>query len=64
MAVGLPPVLVKTICLDAGIDSRFSDDYFDLLPGETKDVIFAPRKPVTAEAFKSGLELMHMAEVV
>ena len=65
IAVGLTsPVLVKNICLDAGIDGRFSDNYFDLLPGETKVVTFAPRKPVTAEAFKSGLKLTHMAEVV
>lgn len=36
-------------------DGVFSDNYFDLLPGETKTVLFRPRVPITLEAFKSIL---------
>jgi len=56
------PVLVKNLCLshDAA-DGTWSDNYFDLLPGQAAVVRFTPSKPV--KAFEVGLRLMHMADV-
>ena len=43
-------------------DGAFSDNYFDLLPGETVVVTFKPAKPMTAAQAESGLKLLHMAQ--
>ena len=34
--------LVKDVCLKANLKGRFSDNYFDILPGEMKKVLFIP----------------------
>lgn len=66
IAVGLSsPVLVKNLYLSLDdMDGFFGDNYFDLLPGETKLVRFTPSKPVEAGAVEHGLRLMHMAQIV
>ena len=33
---------VKDLCLKANLKGRFSDNYFDILPGEMKEVLFIP----------------------
>lgn len=56
--------LVKNLylSLEAG-DGRFSDNYFDILPGETAVVHFRPAGSMTVAAFEKNLKLMHMADV-
>ncbi len=64
IAIGLAsPTLVKTLCLTQEAEGRFSDNYFDLLPGEPVIVRFAPAKPMTVKAFQAGLTTMTMADV-
>jgi len=59
------PVLVKNLYLSLDeVDGVFSDNYFDLLPHAPAIVHFKPEKPISAKAFKRGLKLMHMAEVI
>ena len=59
------PVLVKNLCLETtDIDGLFSDNYFDLLPGEPKQVRFTPVHPCSAEALESDLKLMHLAQLL
>lgn len=65
LAVGLTsPVLVKDLYLYLGThDARLSDNYFDLLPGETAYVRFKPQSALTAADLEGDLKLMHMAQV-
>jgi beta-mannosidase len=59
------PALVKNLYLSHDtVDGTWSDNYFDLLPGQAAVVRFTPAKPVAADAVRHGLRLMHMAEVV
>jgi beta-mannosidase len=62
-AIGLSSsTLAKNLYLSLGAaDGFFSDNYFDLLPQETKIVHFKPAKPMHAKALESGLTMMHMA---
>jgi beta-mannosidase len=64
-AVGLTsPALVKNLYLSIdGTDGFFGDNYFDLLPNETKVVRFKPSGPIGAKTLQSRLKLMHMAQV-
>jgi len=58
-------VLVKNLYLSFDdIDAGLSDNYFDLLPGETVIVEVKPAKPMTADAVQRGLKLLHMAQIV
>ncbi len=58
------PVLVKNLYLSHDtVDGRFSDNYFDILPGQTVIIRLKPDKATTLKAFESSLNLMHMAEV-
>ncbi|EQD61341.1 hypothetical protein B1B_07673, partial [mine drainage metagenome] len=55
-------VLLKDLYLDAtGIDGFFSDNYFDLLPGEPRTVRFMPESRINARRLERQLTNMHMA---
>jgi beta-mannosidase len=64
-AIGLTSTtLAKNLYLSFDdIDGAFSDNYFDLLPGETKIVEFKPTQTTSAPTLEAGLKLMHMALV-
>lgn len=58
------PALVKNLYLSHdAVDGTWSDNYFDLLPGQAAVVRFTPAKPIAADALHAGLRLMHMAQV-
>jgi beta-mannosidase len=42
-------VLVKNVFLETNTEGFFSDNYFDLLPGEPKALIFQSESPVSSE---------------
>ena len=44
-------------------DGKFSDNYFDMLPGETTIVRFTPVKAMDVKAFEKKLLLVHMADI-
>jgi beta-mannosidase len=53
------PVLVKNLCLGFdGHEGVFSDNFFDLLPGQTRVITFTPRGP--APTASADLTLRHM----
>ncbi|EGF91456.1 glycosyl hydrolase family 2, sugar binding domain protein [Asticcacaulis biprosthecium C19] len=56
--------LVKNLylSLDEG-DCQFEDNYFDLLPGETRVVRFKPAARMSAQQLEQHLRFMHMAQV-
>ncbi len=56
--------LVKTLQLQSEIDGHFDDNYFDLLPGTTKNVTFIPTEPVDIRKFKNGLKTRSINEVI
>ncbi len=57
--------LVKNLCIGLKThDATFSDNYFDLLPGQTVIVRCIPAYTVALKAFEADLEFMHMAQVV
>ena len=64
-AIGLAcPALAKNLYLDVdSVDGFFSDNYFDLLPGETRLVRFRPAKPLEAKILEDNLKVFHMALV-
>jgi hypothetical protein len=43
-------------------DGAFSDNYFDLLPGRPAEVVYRPKGPVEAEAFRKGLEVVSILD--
>ncbi|MEI9905413.1 MAG: glycoside hydrolase family 2 protein [Asticcacaulis sp.] len=58
--------LVKNLYLslsDGDGDGRFSDNYFDMLPGEAVTLRFKPAKAMDAKTFETRLALMHMADI-
>ncbi len=65
IVVGLTSkTLVKNLYLRLEThDGAFSDNYFDLLPGQTVLVRFTPVKPLTVPAFEADLRLVHMVQV-
>ncbi len=56
--------LVKNLYLSFDdIDAGFSDNYFDILPGETAIIEIKPAKPIGADSIQRGLKLLHMAQI-
>jgi beta-mannosidase len=56
--------LVKNLYLSfEDTDATFSDNYFDLLPGDSLVVEVKPAKAMTADAVEKGLKMMHMAQI-
>ncbi len=43
------------------IDGRFDDNFFDLLPGETRTVLFHPAQPTTPAALQAALRASTIA---
>jgi len=64
-AVGLTAdALAKNLCLGfENVDATFSDNYFDLLPGNPAIVRVKPARAMAAHEIESGLKLMHMAQL-
>jgi beta-mannosidase len=56
--------LVKNLYLsvDEG-DGFFSDNYFDVLPGEEVVIRFKPHTAMSKKMFETSLRMMHMAEI-
>ena len=56
--------LVKNLylSLDDG-DGKFSDNYFDILPGDTAIVRFTPAKTMDVKMFEKNLLMVHMADI-
>lgn len=59
------PVLVKNLYLSLeDTDGAFSDNYFDILPGQAVTVTFTPATPMKGlDAFLAGLRMVHMAQI-
>jgi len=58
------PKLVKNIYLSLeNGDGFFSDNYFDILPGQTVTISFKPSNGIDLNAFKSNLKLMKLDEI-
>lgn len=58
-------VLIKNLYLDSGdIDGSFSDNYFDLLPGEARTVRFTPARPLAGRELERHFTFMHMAQLM
>jgi len=62
------PAFARDVYLTVGdpgapdaIDGRFDDNFFDLLPGETRMVRFRPAKPTTAAALHAALRASTIA---
>ena len=62
------PVFARNVYLTAGdpvaasaIDGRFEDNFFDLLPGETRSVLFHPDKATKPAALKAVLRATTIA---
>ncbi|MGN1189966.1 MAG: glycoside hydrolase family 2 protein, partial [Candidatus Ornithospirochaeta sp.] len=45
------------------IDGRFSDNFFTVLPGESKTITFTPKQPVDEEKFKEELSVMDISRI-
>jgi len=43
-------------------DGTFSDNYFDLVPGRTVEVVFRPKGTVETEAFRKGLGVVSILD--
>jgi beta-mannosidase len=54
--------LARDVYLTDAADGFFSDNYFDLLPGETATVSFKPSTPVTLQSIQSSLRATTIAE--
>jgi beta-mannosidase len=66
------PVFARNVYLTAGdpgaaagpaaiIDGHFDDNFFDLLPGETRTVLFHPAQPTTPAALQAALHATTIA---
>jgi beta-mannosidase len=44
------------------MDGRFDDNYFDLLPGETRTVTFHPTRPLSPEALRAALRVTTISD--
>lgn len=64
-AIGLTSdALAKNLYLSFDdTDGVFSDNYFDLMPGETAIVTFKPAKAMTAAEIERDIKMMHMAQI-
>jgi beta-mannosidase len=55
--------LAKDVYLSAsGIKGRFSDNFFDLLPGRSAEVTFLAAAPVGAEALRQALKVVSLRD--
>jgi beta-mannosidase len=55
--------LAKDVYLSAaGVKGRFSDNFFDLLPGRTQDVIFLTETAVNLDAFRQTLKVTSLKD--
>ncbi len=55
--------LAKDVYLSAsGLKGRFSDNFFDLLPGRIQDVTFLPEAAVGADALRQALKVMSLKD--
>jgi enterochelin esterase-like enzyme len=55
------PVLARSVSVSLGnVDAKLSDDYFDLLPGETVEVEVT--SSASLEQLRSGLEIVSLAD--
>lgn len=56
--------LVKNLYLSTEVgDGFFSDNYFDILPGQTVTVRFTPSTPMDSNAFEKDLRMMKLDEI-
>lgn len=55
------PILAKNVSLRFDEDGFFSDNYFDLLPGETRSILFKPADK--NKEFSGQLTILQLAEV-
>jgi beta-mannosidase len=55
--------LAKNVCLTTEIEGTFSDNYFDLLPGETKIIRFFPRDKNDFSLEEFGVKVVSLWEV-
>ena len=46
----------------AEVEGQFDDNYFDLLPGETRTVLFRPARPISPEALHAALRASTIAD--
>jgi beta-mannosidase len=54
--------LARDVYLTDGADGFFTDNYFDLLPGETATVSFKPSAPTTVQSIRSSLRATTIAD--
>jgi len=55
------PVLARSVHVSFGnVDAKLSDDYFDLLPGEPRDVHIA--SPAAAEQLRANLKVVSLSD--
>ena len=54
--------LARDVFLNDAADGFFSDNYFDLLPGETATVSFKPSAPATLQSIQSSLRATTIAD--
>jgi beta-mannosidase len=55
--------LARHVRLTYGPDEgTFSDNYFDLIPGRTVEVLYRRKDPVDVEAFRKGLEVVSIVD--
>lgn len=56
-------VLAKNICLDINnFTGRFSDNYFDLIPGKEKEILFVSDEVINPRQFKNKLKIMSLID--
>ncbi len=56
--------LARTVVLECGtVEGHFEDNFFDLLPGEAREVVFKPRKTFDLERFKRGLRVRSLVDL-
>jgi len=52
--------LAKNVCISTGVDGRFSENYFDLLPGERKTVLFQTNRILDAP--ETAFSIRHLQQ--
>jgi len=51
------------VCLElAGVDARFSDNYFHLRPGRPAEIVVTPAKPMTAGQVRKALRVQSLVD--
>jgi beta-mannosidase len=54
--------LAKDIYLNTQFEGFFSDNYFDLPPGDQKDVLFTCKEPIDETRFKNDLKILSLID--